>query len=382
MRFTGEVFQVLTIQSGASPTSRKFTVNFRDNNTEAGIQVNSQTAITDVVRTATARPSGVLNLALSGWILLLNVSLFGLSQSGRALDWLGTAALTGPDEGGARFAAWALATLLLMLFAPMHWGLLHEGFHRQLNPNRRVNDVLGRGLAVLYAAPYSILRFGHLFHHRHNRTELDRSEHYAPSARGFRARINYFFRLFGGLYLVEVLFGLLVFLPVGLLRRGTWRLCGSAPEGLEPLAAQIERELLSPAALRTLRIEGLLQIVWLGALWMTLGPMFFFVLVSLAARGMVVSLLDNAFHYGGPLDDLRSAFNARLPGWAALLVLNSNYHGVHHHYPRVPWRHLPRVFSAQRNVEGRGKPDVAVFDGAYLNLVARQLNGPIFDARQ
>lgn len=336
-----------------------------------------QTAINDMLKTATARPSSMLNLALSGWVLLLNVSLFGLGIFGNGI---GTSAAS--DDVRAQFTLWALTTLLLMLFAPMHWGLLHEGFHRQLHPNRSLNEGLGRVLAVLYAAPYSILRFGHLFHHRHNRTELDRSEHYAATGRGLRARVNYFFRLFGGLYVVEMLFGVLVFLPVGVLRRGTWRLCGAAPEGLEPLAAQIERELFNPTALRTVRLEAMLQLVWLCALWLALGPMFFWVLLSLVARGMVVSLLDNAFHYGGPLDDLRSAFNASLPGWAALLVLNSNYHGVHHHYPRVPWRHLPHIFSAQRNVERHDALNDSRFDGAYLRLVARQLNGPIFDARQ
>src|SRR5436190_6761952 len=44
-------------------------------------------------------------------------------------------------------AAWLL--LPIMLLQPLHWGLLHEGIHGRLFPNRRANEFCSRLLSVL-----------------------------------------------------------------------------------------------------------------------------------------------------------------------------------------------------------------------------------------
>lgn len=311
------------------------------------------------------RPSGSvrviparINLALTTGVALANaVLVLGLP-------------LLGLGKG-----SWLALTVLIVLAAPLHWGLVHEGIHRLLLPGRRRNDAAARVLAVAYGAPFAILKFGHLFHHRHNRTALDRTEHaYASGFAGrLRARAVFYFRLLGGLYLGEVVLGLMLLAPAGVLRTAVRRSTGPAPEGLEPLADQIDRDLLAPAALRSARVDAL-AVLGLAtvAVW-AWGSDVWLVALTFFARGAHVSLLDNAFHYEGPLDVLHAADNARLPPPLALGVLNSNYHGVHHRYPRIPWRHLPAVHAA---TAGNAR-----FDGAYLALIARQLRGPVFVSR-
>ena len=302
-------------------------------------------------RTVPAR----VNLALTIGIVVVNaVLVMGLPLLG--LDIL----------------AWLALSLLIVLAAPLHWGLIHEGIHRLLLPGRRRNDAAARVLAVAFGAPFAILKFGHLFHHRHNRTALDRTEHaHATDFAGrMRARVVFYFRLFGGLYLGEVVLGLLLLAPAGVLRSAVRRTTGTAPDGLEPLAAQIDRDLLDPATIRSARVDALAVLaIGAAAVW-AWGPDVWLVALTFFARGAVVSVLDNAFHYSGPLDELHAADNARLPRLLALGVLNSNYHGIHHRYPRISWRHLPAVHAA---TVGETR-----FDGAYLALIGRQLRGPVF----
>lgn len=335
--------------------------------------MTGNTNVSERLRHATANPSSVLNLCLTLLIVVLNILLLAA-----LLPEPGIAQFE-PDRD-RRFGLWAWLSVVLMALAPMHWGLLHEAFHRQLHRSRALNDHIGRLLAVLYGAPYSILKFGHLFHHRHNRSPLDRSEYYPANSKSLGARINYFFRLLGGLYIVEFAFSAAVFAPRSVLVRCVHRQCGEAPEGLESLASQIERELLTREALRTMRIEGALVLAWVGVLVLALGAWVWMVLLTLYLRGMVVSLLDNAFHYGGPLNDLRAAYNAHLPRWLSMLVLHSNYHGIHHHYPRVPWVHLPDIFTAPCLAESSEKRSTD-YDGGYAQMVLRQLRGPIFSDR-
>jgi fatty acid desaturase len=67
-------------------------------------------------------------------------------------------------------SAWGL--LLVPLASTHHtlWSLVHEAIHGTLATPSRLNERLGRLLAVLHGAPFAVLRLGHLLHHRHNRS--------------------------------------------------------------------------------------------------------------------------------------------------------------------------------------------------------------------
>ena len=89
----------------------------------------------------------VLALTMSGWLWIVLPLLLP------ALPALG----------------WSL--LIVVLATTFYWSLLHEGIHAVLLPNRRLNDVLSRLLAIGFPAPFAVLRFGHLKHHQFNRIQ-------------------------------------------------------------------------------------------------------------------------------------------------------------------------------------------------------------------
>src|SRR5919198_37020 len=102
-------------------------------------------------------------------------------------------------------AGWGWALLSLVLMTTPFWSLVHEAIHGTLFPGRAANDRTGRVLAVLYGAPFPLLKAGHLLHHRYSRTRRERSEIYDPEVTTWgRAAPGYYLRLFGGLYLLEV----------------------------------------------------------------------------------------------------------------------------------------------------------------------------------
>jgi fatty acid desaturase len=84
-------------------------------------------------------------------------------------------------------------------------------------------------------------------------------------------------------------------------------------------------------------------------------------------RAFLISFLDYLYHYASPLGDRLHGYNLRLPRWLSPLILNFNYHGIHHRFPALPWRSLARVFRNER----------LVFDNDYLPQALSQLRGPL-----
>src|SRR3954469_19983651 len=70
--------------------------------------------------------------------------------------------------------AWLLAPIALST-VPL-WSLIHEGIHGILLADRAWNDRLGRALAIGFGRPFTLLKAGHLLHHRYSRTQRERAE--------------------------------------------------------------------------------------------------------------------------------------------------------------------------------------------------------------
>lgn len=264
-------------------------------------------------------------------------------------------------------AWWALLALPVALSTTVHWSLIHEATHGVLHPNRHVNTLLGRLLAVCFLCPYQVLRFGHLCHHALNGRPSDRPELFdGTRAPAWRARLVYYFRLLFGLYGAELICTLLAFLPRPVLGRVARSLAYGANSDSLRVPDVAERQFTAPAKLVQLRIDGMLILglwgvaLWLYGWWL---PLFVGVLVL---RGAIVSLMDNAPHYGEPLGDIRQGHDSRLGPALRALLMNANYHGTHHRHPTLPWAALPARFAA----------DGAAFHGHYLTAPLKQLRGP------
>lgn len=261
-----------------------------------------------------------------------------------------------------------LGALPAVLAIVPHWGLIHEAIHGHLLPDRRSNDRFGRLLAVLFGAPYACLRFGHLSHHALNARAPERPELYDPTTGSrLRAALLYYPRLLGGLYLVEVASGPLSLLARPLLRPLVRRVFYGEAADAGGMAERAERVLLEPRTLAGIRLEALAVLALLGGSVLLYGEHWPLLAAVLAGRAFLVSFLDNAPHYGGPLADAGQGYDLAAPAPVRTFVLNANLHGTHHRHPGLPWSALPAAFEA----DGRG------FDGHYLRWPWRQLRGPL-----
>lgn len=262
---------------------------------------------------------------------------------------------------------WAWGLVPVVLATPIFWALAHEAMHGVFHPDRRTNEGVGRLMGVLLGASFRTLRFGHLMHHRFSRTSFDASEAYDPTRRRWIcAAIAYYPRILFGLYGVEILGNLLAFLPRPLLRkvvRGLFR----SGDDIRDVGDLAVHELTEGMRLAEIRLDSLLALsLLIGGAW-AYGEQWPLFLVSLLGRGLLISFLDNAPHYGSPMGDRFYAYNLGLPLWASRLLLHFNLHRVHHRHPTLPWNALPSEFSRS----DRG------YDGPWATIVLRQLRGPI-----
>jgi fatty acid desaturase len=263
--------------------------------------------------------------------------------------------------------AWVLALAYVLATVP-HWALVHEAVHGHFHVSRAVNEAAGRVLSILFLAPFDGLRFGHLSHHALNAQATERPEFFDPRRTpGWRAAAVYYVRLLCGLYLLEVASGPLSLLPRRLLRPVVRRVFYDGAPDAAHMADRAERILLSPPMLRRLRIDAALILLLLAAAFAVHSGAWPLLLGALLGRAFVVSLMDNAPHYGGALDKPDQGYDLRLPRPLAPLVLNTNLPGTHHRHPNLPWTALPQAFHR----DGRN------YAGSYLIKPWRQLRGPV-----
>ena len=264
-------------------------------------------------------------------------------------------------------AAWLWLLLPLTLVANGYWATLHEAIHGQLLVGAERNRRAGRVLAILWGSSFRLLRFGHLMHHRFNRHKLDRPDSYDPATTSaLVARLRFFAEALGGLYVIEVLTPLLYLMPqrrVAALVRSLYSGDEAPMPRLRPLA---EQALAGPKGIAEIRQDALLAAALIGAALIAWGPYWPAFAGFLLGRGLLVSFLDNVYHFRTPLDQVDYAYNLSLPRPLQHLFLNMNMHRVHHRRMHLPWWQLPAQFTQEREQ----------FDAPLLRAALRQFTGP------
>jgi fatty acid desaturase len=81
----------------------------------------------------------------------------------------------------------------------------------------------------------------------------------------------------------------------------------------------------------------------------------------------MISVFDNVYHFGTPIDRPDFARNLWLPAPLRLLILNMNMHRVHHERPALPWWALPAQFRANDDH----------YDAPLLRTAVAQFAGPV-----
>jgi fatty acid desaturase len=177
----------------------------------------------------------------------------------------------------------------------------------------------------------------------------------------------FYAQLLFGVYLLELAASLLSLLPRPMLRPMVRRVFYEGDADAARMADRAERTLLAPGNLTRIRTDAVAILVLFGLSGLAYGGWWPALALAVLGRGVVVSVLDNAPHYGGPLAEPDQGFDMRVPAGLDALVLNSNLHGTHHRHPNLPWTALPATFRAEG---GR-------YAGSYLVLPLRQLKGPV-----
>ncbi|WP_067686149.1 fatty acid desaturase [Nocardia jejuensis] len=258
--------------------------------------------------------------------------------------------------------AWGWTLVPLALLTTPFWSLIHEAIHGSLLTDRELNDRCGRALAVLYGAPFTMLKAGHLLHHRYSRTR-ERTEIYDPATSTWmRTAPGYYLRLLGGLYLLEVAAVLLALLPAAALRRAGRRL--DTPESV---AGPLFDRLADPRSLGRFRTDAAAIVALYAAAFLAYGHHAWMLAAAIGARALIISISDNAYHYGTELDAPLDAMNLRLPRPLERFALNFTLHGVHHRHPGLRWYELREKFLAEGGAYSLNWTTAAV----------RQLRGPI-----
>jgi fatty acid desaturase len=256
----------------------------------------------------------------------------------------------------------AVALVGFWISAYAFWALLHEAVHGLLHPHRGVNRAVARLMGIVHGCPFTFLRTGHLLHHRYNRIE-DFAEAYDPQRKNHgQATAQHWVFLLAGYYVADVLANVMVWLPE---RTRSRIILGMAPGNY---GIQLHAALSKPRNLKEARLDACATVALFAAsAWAFWDAWAMFAAVHLV-RAFALSLPDSAYHYDTPAnapDDPAPSNNLALgPSW---LILNFNYHGVHHANPSVPWYRLPAAAKAQN----------AVFRDHYTAGMLRQFMGPI-----
>jgi fatty acid desaturase len=259
--------------------------------------------------------------------------------------------------------AWGWALLSVPLMTTPFWSLVHEAIHGTLAVSRTRNDRFGRALAVLYGAPFILLKTGHLLHHRFSRTPRERVEIYNPTETTWaKAAPVYYLRLVFGLYLLEVASIALALLPAAVLRRLAVR-----AESPNTVAGLLLDRVAADRNRGQFRWDAALIVVLYALAFLAYGGHAWMLALAIAGRAVVVSISDNAYHYGTKLDAPLEAMNLRLSRPLERFALSFNLHDVHHRHPGLRWYELRGQFLAE------GSP----YHLGWFRAAARQFNGPI-----
>ncbi|MQY19781.1 fatty acid desaturase family protein [Nocardia macrotermitis] len=259
-------------------------------------------------------------------------------------------------------AAWGWVLAVPVVLTTPFWSLIHEAIHGTLIRRRDRNDLCGRGLAVLYGSPFAMLKIGHLLHHRYSRTR-ERTEIYDPAMSSWaRTAPGYYLRLCGGLYLLEVVALPLAALPAAAIRGLSRRV--DAPDSV---AGPLFERVAQPKALQQFRIDTAVIVLLYTAAFLAYGGYGWMLLAALGGRAFVISVSDNAYHYGTDLSAPLEALNLRLPRLLEQGALSFNLHGVHHRHPGLRWYEL----------RGQFVDEGADYDLSWTTAAARQFRGPI-----
>ena len=275
----------------------------------------------------------------------VNLALMGAQLTAVAICLL---ALTRVTHG------WQIILLAAVFGVVMNsvYAIIHEAEHAMLFSNRFWNDLGGSAMALLFPAPFHLIRQGHLGHHLRNRSDDEAFDFYFEEDHKLW-KMLVLYGILTGLYYVVVALSNVVFLLLPF--RGDkkyWHVDQASTafmESLNPRYRLAIRAECAAAITLHVAIVSLLHI-----------PVGHYLLMY-AGFGLMWSSMQYVHHYGTERHVKRGARNLWIWKPLDVLWLHHNLHLTHHMHPSVPWVHLPET-------EVEGNPTRGFLLTAYLKM--------------
>lgn len=214
------------------------------------------------------------------------------------------------------------------------YATIHEAEHGILHPIRWINDTVGVLLALLFPAPFHLIRQGHIGHHRRNRSDDEAFDLYFEGDRPWLKWLILYGILTGFYWMLVALSNVVVAVAPSILNRRFF-------EFDRPSVAFMDS--LNPGYRRMIRLEGMLACALHAIIvWSLEIPLLHYFLVYFGF-GFSWSAMQYVHHFGTERHVLRGTRNVWLFAPIDLLWLNHNWHRAHHEQPTVPWIYLPTL---------------------------------------
>ena len=253
---------------------------------------------------------------------------------------------------------WMLALLAVAFTIVMNsvYSIIHEAEHGILFRHRRANDAAGVAMALLFPAPFHLIRQGHLGHHARNRSDDEAFDFWFEGEHPLWKCAQFYGILTGFYWLTVVLSNVVVLVVPRLFDRSRF-------EFDRPSAAFMDA--LDPRYWKWIRIEAVAAIALQVSIALLMRDAIAYATLY-AAFGFSWSAMQYVHHFGTERDVRNGARNLRLLGPIDAIWLNHNWHLTHHRHPTVPWPELPRLAAEEQQKER----------GFLLTAYARMWRGP------
>src|SRR6478609_4724015 len=154
---------------------------------------------------------------------------------------------------------WAIAGLAIAFGVLMNsvYSIIHEAEHAMLFPNRSLNDAAGVFMALLFPAPFHLLRQGHIGHHLRNRSDDEAFDLYFDGDNIVWRWMVWFGILTGFYYLIVVISNVVAAVAPFILDRRHYKIEKNVSVDR---ASSAFFESINPAYMRYIRLEGLAAI--------------------------------------------------------------------------------------------------------------------------
>jgi fatty acid desaturase len=213
-------------------------------------------------------------------------------------------------------------------------------------------------MALLFPAPFHLLRQGHIGHHLRNRSDDEAFDLYFDGDNVVWKWMVWLGILTGLYYVLVVISNVVAAIAPFVLDRRHFKIDRHVPVDR---ASAAFLESFNPMHLRWIQLEGIAAIALHVGIVLGLRVPVLHYLALYASFGFMWSAMQYVHHYGTERHVTRGARNLFLFAPIDKLWLNHNWHQAHHEHPTIPWIHLPRLVEAD-------SPPRAFLPWAYLKM--------------